>query len=208
MTDKRDKKLIEWGVVLKAYPGAKESGDNYLVEDSPATALIVAIDGLGHGDKAAAVSKKAVAALTGRLDQPVEHLMRQTHQTLKGSRGAVMSLASFDGLNDTMCWLGVGNVQGVLLRANQTDGASREGLMLRGGIVGYRLPTLRPVTVSVAPGDTLIFVSDGLRSNFTAGITLANSPQEIADYIFAHHGRGTDDALVLVVRYLGNKSSA
>jgi hypothetical protein len=32
---------------------------------------------------------------------------------------------------------------------------------------------------------------------------LSDSPQQIADHIFAQHGRGTDDALVLVAHYVG-----
>ena len=38
--------------------------------------------------------------------------------------------------------------------------------MLRGGVVGYSLPALRIATLSVAPGDTLIFATDGIGGSF------------------------------------------
>ena len=76
-------------------------------------------------------------------------------------------------------------------------------ILLKGGIIGYQLPSLRPLTISVEVGDLLIFATDGIRSAFTRALPVAGSLQEMADYILAKHQRGTDDALVLVARYQG-----
>lgn len=51
-------------------------------------------------------------------------------------------------------------------------------------------------------GDTLIFATDGIRSTFTEEMIAGGSPQRTADLIFAHYRKGTDDALVLVARYV------
>ena len=59
--------------------------------------------------------------------------------------------------------------------------------------------------VSVAPGDTLVFATDGVRHEFTAEISISEPPQRLADQILARFGKGTDDALVLVARYLGHR---
>jgi hypothetical protein len=96
----------------------------------------------------------------------------------------------------------VGNVEGILLRAN---GEPRETLLLRGGIVGYRLPNLRPVTLPIVEGDTLVFATDGLRSGFAQDLSLGQTPQAMADRILADYSRGTDDALVLIARYAGRQ---
>lgn len=214
--------LIEWGVAGRSLANHAESGDQYVVEPFPNGVLAAVIDGLGHGDKAAAAAKTAVATLKKNSTEPVEDLLRLCHQQLKQSRGVVMSLASFNGLNSSLTWLGVGNVEGVLLRCNgrQTvplDGLSRtpasESLLLQGGIVGYRLPTLRPVTMRLTRGDLLIFATDGIRSGFVRGFARDRfkaqsfdrkmpAPQ-IAQNILTEYGRETDDALVLVARYLG-----
>ncbi len=195
--------VIEWGVVSQPQTGYTESGDRYLGEPFPNGVLTVVIDGLGHGDKAAAVAKTTVATLKDQALHSLNLLFEECHKKLRGTRGVVMSLASFNGPNNTMTWVGVGNVKGFLLRANAAAGPPREGLLLRGGIIGYRMPSLRPVTIPVTGGDTLIFATDGLRSSFAEKLTVGDPPQQIADDIFARYHRGTDDALVLAARYNG-----
>jgi serine phosphatase RsbU (regulator of sigma subunit) len=183
-----------------------DSGDQYFVESfSPRSILVAVVDGLGHGPKAAVVAKKTVATLEGHAHHPLTFLLERCHKSLRGTRGVVMSLAAFNSTGE-MRWLGVGNVEGVLLRASASTASRKdERLVLRGGIVGYRLPRLRPVTLPVDRGDILVFATDGLRSAFTRVEDKRGSAQEIADRIFEQHHRGTDDALVLVARYLGGK---
>lgn len=203
--------LIEWGVAARAFDGRAESGDQYLVEPYPSGILVVVVDGLGHGHGAAVVAKTAVAALEGHAHEPIIPLLKRCHKALRGSRGVVMSLASFNALGATMTWLGVGNVIGLLLRADARGGPPHESLLPRGGVVGYRLPMLRPAAIPVMRGDTLIFATDGIRNGFAEelflsevrGPTTGDAPQKTADHILAQHGQGRDDALVLVARYVG-----
>ena len=65
------------------------------------------------------------------------------------------------------------------------------------------LPRLHPVVLPIARGDTLLFATDGVREGFAEGLPPEATPQQLADQILARHGKGTDDALVLVARYLG-----
>jgi negative regulator of sigma-B (phosphoserine phosphatase) len=197
---------IQWGVAARTMVGCDESGDGYLVESFPGGVTVVVVDGLGHGPRAAAVAQTAVAVLTGHAYEPVGLLLQRCHKGLLGTRGVVMSLASFNALNSTMTWAGVGNVTGVLLRANPVAGRGRESLLPRGGVVGYQLPSPRPVVISVSRGDTLIFATDGIRSSFILDLNPDDSPQQIAEQILASHSRGTDDALVLAARYVGQES--
>lgn len=203
--------LIEWGLAARSFAGEAESGDQYLVEPFANGVLVAVVDGLGHGDHAAKVSKNAVNTMQGYAHEPVIALMNRTHESLQGSRGAVMSLASFS-TKGTVTWLGVGNVEGMIL-----PGAGRrvkhKSLLLRGGVVGYRLPTLRDQTVEVTPGDILIFITDGIRSGFVKNeiqdplsrnkLDKTKSAQQLADHILTEYGRDTDDAMVLVARYKG-----
>ena len=112
-----------------------------------------------------------------------------------------MSLASFSGRDHTMIWLGVGNVEGVLIRRVQTVNAARETILLRGGIVGYQLPPLRATTVPVIRGDTLIFATDGIREGFADGVTAGQPTQEILDSILASYRKLRTIGLVVVARY-------
>jgi len=90
-------------------------------------------------------------------------------------------------------------VEGLLRRAGTN--VSDETLLLRGGIVGIQLPPLFASIIPVMPGDTLIFVTDGITPGFAEKLNLRDSPQELADCILTQHGKGTDDALVLIARY-------
>lgn len=102
-----------------------------------------------------------------------------------------------------MTWLGVGNVEGRLVRRSEEGVIHRESMLLHAGIVGYRLPPLRPVSVAVHPGDVLILATDGIRGDFADPADLTRSPRDIAERILEEDGRGADDALVVVARYLG-----
>jgi serine/threonine protein phosphatase PrpC len=177
-----------------------------VVKPFPGGVLVAVMDGLGHGEQAAAAARIAVSALEDHASDSVIALLRLCHEKLLATRGLVMSIASFNGLDDTMTWLGVGNVEGVLVRANATASPARESLVSRGGVAGYQLPPLRAYVLPVMPGDLLLFATDGIQSGFAESMTpTANdTPQHIADRILAEHCKGTDDALVLVARYLGS----
>lgn len=114
-----------------------------------------------------------------------------------------MSLASIDSVDHSMTWIAVGNVEGVLHRRDAGTVVRWERLLLRGGVIGYQLPALRASITSVRTGDMLIFATDGLRSDFAEAIDPLASPGHNAEKILAEYARGTDDALVLVARYLG-----
>jgi serine/threonine protein phosphatase PrpC len=194
---------IEWGVSGRALAGEVDSGDAHLVKNLPCGALLAVVDGLGHGEEAARVARIAVNALAeGELECPIE-LLRLCHQALRSSRGAVVSLAFVNAEQDIVTWLGVGNVEGVLLRANAQLNPARENILLRGGVVGLQLPPLHATTNVIGHGDLLILATDGIRSAFAESVALEAPPQQISAEILARYGKSTDDALVLVARYLG-----
>jgi serine/threonine protein phosphatase PrpC len=114
-----------------------------------------------------------------------------------------MSMASFIAGDSSMSWIGVGNVGAVLLRKRGTPEHRDEAIAARGGVVGFQLPPLRAHRLSVFPGDTLIMATDGIRDTFTTGIVMEDRPQESAESILVRFAKGSDDAHVVVVRYVG-----
>jgi hypothetical protein len=195
-----EEKCVDWGSAGAALED--ESGDLHVVAAFPNGALVAVIDGLGHGNGAAIAAQEAAAVLQAQPGESVLDLLQRCHESLRKTRGAVMSLASFNTKDSSVSLIGIGNVEGVLLRGIRSA-EKPETIPLRGGVVGYQLPPLRAVTVPVSPGDTLIMATDGIRSGFTAGLAMENNPQRIAESILAGYSRGSDDALVLVVRYVG-----
>ena len=204
MRDPSRKALVEWGVASEPLAGQPESGDLGVVFPFRGGVLVGAVDGLGHGDEAAAAAKAAAAVLRGQPDAPVTWLLRRCHEALVETRGVVMSVASFSARHGTMEWIGVGNVEGILLRADAAASSPREPLLLRGGVVGFNLPPLLASVIPVTRGDTLVLATDGVRSGFADRLGLAEPPQRLADQILAQHAKRTDDALVMVAVFLGD----
>jgi len=201
-----NKLIIEWGSASLPLAGEVESGDKHVVKVFPHGALLAAMDGLGHGEEAAAAANMSVRVLQAADNESLISLLKRCHERLRSTRGVVISLAAFNAVDETMTWVGVGNVEGVLLRADPTVDPRYESLLLRSGVVGSRLPLLHASIVPVMRGDTLIFATDGIRSEFTRCLALGNGPQQLADRILGQYAKGTDDALVLVARYVGEAS--
>jgi negative regulator of sigma-B (phosphoserine phosphatase) len=195
--------MVECGVAQFVLPGQGESGDHHLVCCNHNGVLVAAIDGIGHGEEAANVAKMATSILKSGVGEPIISLVESCHEKLRATRGVVMSLAFIDSAHGMMTWLGVGNVQGVLVRADRTKGNAKEGLLLRAGVVGSQLPPLQAAVLPVARADVLFFATDGIRSGFAETLTALENPQRAADRILEHYRSGNDDALVLVARLTG-----
>lgn len=196
--------VIEWGVAAMPLPGEGTCGDVYVVRSFQGGALVAALDGLGHGDEAASAARIASAVLEAHAQEPVTDLIQRCHKELGATRGVVMSIASFDVSLGLMTWIGVGNVQGSLVRHGAT--LTEEALLLRSGVVGAQIPRLQAATLEVRPGDTLVFATDGVGADFRRDLAWSQPPQRAAEGILARHGKATDDALVVVARYAGSRS--
>lgn len=195
--------LLEIATSTSCLPGQAESGDRSLVKEFAGGALVAAVDGCGHGHDAAAAAGAAIAVLEAQPEASVISLLNRCHERLKGTRGVVMSLASIDAREHTLTWIAVGNVEGVLVRHSPRPDDEREMLLLRAGVVGYSLPPLRATVVPVACGDTLIFATDGIDSDFLLHPPAQMAPRLLAEHISREYAKHTDDSLVVVARYIG-----
>lgn len=193
---------IEWGAASFPLPGQAESGDMYLVHRHSNGVLVGVVDGLGHGSEAARAAEKAVSMLSLRSDETVISLVHHCHEGLLSTRGVVMSLASFSFHDESMSWIGVGNVEGILARTNSEHLPRLTHIFHRQGVVGYQLPHLQATAMRVWPGDVLILATDGIRPEFSSEMKLRGTPEQIAGDIGEKFRRENDDALVLVARYL------
>jgi serine phosphatase RsbU (regulator of sigma subunit) len=167
--------------------------------------LVAVLDGIGHGEEAASAATAASAILEAHAQEPVVALIERCHEGLRATRGVAMSVASFNGPQGLVTWLGVGNVQGVLLRRGAASAEAEESLLLRAGVVGVQLPLLQAAVLPISIGDTLVFATDGIHRDFARGLARNHRPQKAAEGILARHGKTTDDALVLVVRFLEDR---
>ena len=191
----------QFAVAQTAYPGfaLEQAGDRHVVEAFEQGVLIAVIDGLGHGSKAAQAGIAAADALRQHPDKSAAWLLEHCNRAIRGTRGAAISVVSIQTRQQQLEWAGVGNVLAILGH-DAADDKRHETLLAQGGVVGFRMPRLRPVRLAVYPYDTLILTTDGIRSGFMEEAPLHAAPQQLADYILEHYQRGTDDALALVAR--------
>jgi phosphoserine phosphatase RsbX len=199
--------ILEFGVAARARPGQSGCGDLHAVIACPDGVLIAVVDGLGHGAEAATAAALARSVLQAHATNAVVELLERCHEALRPTRGAVMSLAKFDALSGSIAWIGVGNVEGVLLHG--TGQARREHtLLLRNGVVGGpRLPPLAAEVLRLFPGDLVVLATDGIDGDFRRALSQDVAPQRAADAILARHAKRDDDALVLVARYAGGATA-
>lgn len=214
---------VEWSVVSRALPGQLVSGDLHVVAPWAGGVLAAVVDGLGHGDEATVAARAATGVLHEHPDEPVIALVQRCHQALRDTRGAVMTLVSFDHREQTVSAVGVGNVEAMLFRAADTSAATqagsahsaasvssasaspvrRESVLLRGGVVGYQLPALQASVWPLRRGDTVVFATDGVRDDFADALNTDEPVTQIVDRVIGRSFRGTDDGLVLALRYVG-----
>jgi phosphoserine phosphatase RsbX len=187
-----------WGAASIPLAGESESGDCFVVKSFNNGVLVAVIDALGHGHDAARASRVAAAALEQYAHEKLEVLFKRCDDLMRNTRGAAISVASFDMQSRTMTWLGVGNVTGALVRADITADQRVKRLIVRGGVVGLNLPALHCSVMPVLPGDTLILATDGVRNDFADSLPAIVGPQRFAEQILQRYATHDDDALVLV----------
>jgi len=194
-------RLLDWHVASRPSAGETVCGDRAVVAATGSGALAAAVDGLGHGPEAAYAAERAIAALRDAGAEDVVAVTHRCHAALADTRGAAIGVARFDAPARTLAWAAVGNVEGRLVR----PGTRRpEALNIDPGVVGHTLPSIHANVLPVERGDMLIVATDGLDAHFADDLRTSGSCADIAEALLAQHGRVIDDALVLVIRYLGS----
>lgn len=195
---------MEWSALQVAARNESVCGDEFVVNNYRDQVLLGAIDGLGHGEQALKASSQAKKSLKSFSGQSLISLVNSCHDELRQTRGAVMSLVVIDNWEQTMTWIGIGNVEGTLYRSNgsaiQKD---MEHILLRGGVVGYQLPTLKASIISITPGDLLILTTDGVNNDYKDRINVNLTTDGIVGQISSRYIDQSDDALVIAARYAG-----
>jgi phosphoserine phosphatase RsbX len=194
----------DWGIAEQTHEGEAESGDRFVLAPRRDGVLVAVIDGLGHGDEAAVAARCAVETIEANAEEDLAELIRLCHAALQRTRGAVIALvvARHGG---TITWTGVGNVEAVVVRGAASGRTKREHALLLGGVLGMQIPSVRPGSTTLSPGDEIILATDGIRRSFIDDLVVG-PPQRTAEDILNRYASGRDDALVLVGRYRGGAS--
>jgi len=194
--------MFEWGAAGRPCGGEWESGDGYVVKLPSQAAVIAVVDGVGHGSEAARAARTALAVVDAFATVPPVELLYRCHEALRSTRGVVMTVAWIDAYKRTLQWMGIGNVATTLIRGNGGNACTpREHLVTRGGLLGHQIPNVAVASTPISRGDSLVFVTDGVRWDPRAGEFPADEPERAARQLVDAHANPSDDALALVVRF-------
>jgi anti-sigma regulatory factor (Ser/Thr protein kinase) len=192
--------LVDVGAVCLPIDGETVCGDGWAVMQTTERAVILLVDGLGHGMSAAEAADAAIAAFRPIADRSPREIVTALHQALRGTRGAALGVADVTATADgaTVRYCGVGNTVATLV----SEGAPR-ALPSMNGTAGLQVRSMQEFTQPWAPGTMLVMHTDGITTRWRAdayrGI-LARDPAIFAAALQRDHTRGRDDATVLAFR--------
>ena len=191
----------------RAYRGLKMSGDRAWSLETSGYALLVQLDGTGHGPQA----DHAAARIIERIEEQASKwptqpsadvmlpLLDACHQAAMGTVGAAITLALVDRLRHTLHYVGVGNTCAMVFSPSGWEGIARTG------VLGQRYS--RPTVTSqlLRRGESVVTFSDGLSSSAVRQLRKrSDRPTEasaIADLLMGT-AKDSDDASCLVVTCL------
>jgi phosphoserine phosphatase RsbX len=191
---------LHYGIASRAMAGEAVCGDVAVLAERTTGFLLAAIDGVGHGEQALLAARAAADILESNPSDPIVALVERCHAALRGTRGVAMGVAAIHCARRRLTWLGVGNVQGLLVRSTIGSGSTHEVLLQRAGLVGGQLPRLYTSSVPLLDGDIVALATDGVRADFASGLVGSGGPQRVADCTLASLGQRGDDALVVVAQ--------
>lgn len=192
-----------YGVVNVAMKGEMVCGDGFLAIPGASRSLYMVVDGLGHGKYAAEAADEAVTTVTGCATESATEIIIRTHDALKKTRGAAMSVAIVDHERKIATYSGIGNISSVLI-----SGSTTRNMVSQNGTLGAVLPRVQEYTYPIEDRTNLVMHSDGINSrlSLTGYPGLQNRPaQLVAGLLYRDFSRGRDDATVLVAPLGGVK---
>jgi anti-sigma regulatory factor (Ser/Thr protein kinase) len=186
-----------FGVVSIPVHGETQCGDGFFAEVGNSQSLYMVVDGLGHGPGAAEASEEAIATVRKLSRGSLLEMILRSHDALKKTRGAAMSVALVDHDRLTVTYAGVGNVSAMLI-----TGSSSRSMVSQNGTLGAVIPrVVQEYNYPIERNTSLLMFSDGLTTKTGLGgyPGLQNrNPMLIAGVLYRDFGRKRDDATVLL----------
>ena len=188
---------LSYSATVRSYPGEEVCGDAAFVHENDDRLLAVVSDGLGHGPRAHAVSRRIEDWVRENGSKTVVDLIGGLHDELKGTVGAAIGLCALRPSEATMEFVGVGNIVACIF------GSGRRELISQPGTLGLAIRTVRVQTEPLHPGDVVILHSDGISSLINLREypdLLAGEASAASHEIVRRFGRKYDDVSCLVVK--------
>lgn len=193
-----DNPPIQVGVVSEPIRGEEACGDGWYARSSPDGALLMVVDGLGHGILASEAAREAERVIAATRETSLKGILADIHDALKKTRGAAAALARIDLEKGLLSFAGVGNIGAAIV----AKGSGRS-LASHNGTLGHGMERIQEFTYPWNPDSILVMHSDGLVSRWDLerypGVW--NKPASvIAALLHRDFNRGRDDVTVLAAK--------
>jgi anti-sigma regulatory factor (Ser/Thr protein kinase) len=190
--------LPQCGAVSTSAPGEAVSGDQWAITCKDDLLSLMVVDGLGHGVLAHEAAAQAVRVFIEHSTEQPANILERMHQALRNGRGAAIAVARCNLNSGEVIYAGIGNVAGVLVRA---DG-QQNGLVSNNGTVGADHISVKEFRYEWKPGEAFVMHSDGLQTRWSMrdrpGLAACH-PAIIAALLHRDYLRGRDDATIVVL---------
>ena len=176
-------------------------GDQWWAESDGKKCRLAMIDGLGHGIHANSAARHAIDSFRLTPQATPAEQLRNLHDRLKKTRGAVATVAYMDMINQQLRYSGVGNITMKVVSPSRS-----QGCLSYNGIVGHAMPaTLNNHSLQFDRKlDMLVMHSDGLSGRWDLqkypGI-YQHHGTTICAVLFKDFDRKNDDATILVAKF-------
>ena len=184
---------MEISTFTKPKTGEILNGDAFLELNNENIQFLSVIDGLGHGPNAHKAAEKAVNTMRNNNDMDLINLFEFLHKDLHDTRGVVAAILKFDLSNETLEYIGLGNIELHCTNSNIKP-------ISMAGILGHNWRMPKVFNFKYQKNDLFTMFSDGISRRFNIHSYSDGSCEYIANRIFDDHGKGHDDATIMVIR--------
>ncbi len=188
---------FDFDTLVRKKLGERVSGDAVVAVEHRDGLFVAVVDGLGHGPPAAVVAERAKAFLADAAAPDVGRVLQRLHEHLRGTIGAVASVAFLHAATGDVLVAGVGNI------SVRIFGSASTRFTPDAGVVGQRVRSIRELHARVVVGDVLVMHTDGVSERFELKDyprLLGHGPADITRSLVRRFGKDHDDAGCVAVK--------
>jgi anti-sigma regulatory factor (Ser/Thr protein kinase) len=189
---------LEIGDIVVPKANEVECGDTWCYVERAGGALVMGVDGLGHGLGAAQAAKAACDIFVTEKTRAPGAVLDRVHTALRTTRGAAVIILQIDWDRGQLLAAGIGNMVAAIVEDNTV-----KRIPSYNGIVGHATPRIRELSYPITPKTTIVFHSDGLTTTWQPerypGL-MQHPCAVIAGVLYRDCKRGRDDSVVVALR--------
>jgi anti-sigma regulatory factor (Ser/Thr protein kinase) len=189
---------IEIGAIVVPKPQEVECGDAWCYVERAGGALVMGVDGLGHGLGASQAASRACDVFMTEKTRAPAAVLERIHANLRTTRGAAAIVIDIDWDRRQLLAAGIGNLVAAIVEGN-----AAKRIPSYNGIVGHATPRIRELSYAITPAATVVFHSDGLTAAWQPerypGL-MQHPCATIAAVLYRDCKRGRDDSMVVALR--------